>query len=130
MKKITALVSTSFGFSRQTHSSNPVRVLPSAKNQTLLAPWQPRTSEPPSQLPGAREENESNMNNTRRATVNTEDDFLCTLPDSFLACSHRRPLENATMVPGTTVAFRLSIHCLLYTSDAADDLLCVDLGGR
>ena len=21
-------------------------------------------------------------------------------------------------------------HCLLYTSDAADDLLCVDLGGR
>ena len=23
-----------------------------------------------------------------------------------------------------------SIHCLLYTSDAADDLLCVDLGGR
>ena len=24
----------------------------------------------------------------------------------------------------------LSIFCLLYTSDAADDLLCVDLGGR
>ena len=24
----------------------------------------------------------------------------------------------------------LSQHCLLYTSDAADDLLCVDLGGR
>ena len=23
-----------------------------------------------------------------------------------------------------------SIACLLYTSDAADDLLCVDLGGR
>src|SRR5450756_2234805 len=22
------------------------------------------------------------------------------------------------------------VHCLLYTSDAADDLLCVDLGGR
>ena len=22
------------------------------------------------------------------------------------------------------------IDCLLYTSDAADDLLCVDLGGR
>src|SRR5450756_3175344 len=22
------------------------------------------------------------------------------------------------------------LHCLLYTSDAADDLLCVDLGGR
>src|SRR5680860_451981 len=25
---------------------------------------------------------------------------------------------------------RLLISCLLYTSDAADDLLCVDLGGR
>src|SRR5450756_3227796 len=25
---------------------------------------------------------------------------------------------------------RLSMTCLLYTSDAADDLLCVDLGGR
>ena len=24
----------------------------------------------------------------------------------------------------------LSVTCLLYTSDAADDLLCVDLGGR
>ena len=24
----------------------------------------------------------------------------------------------------------LSCNCLLYTSDAADDLLCVDLGGR
>src|SRR5450756_919873 len=27
-------------------------------------------------------------------------------------------------------AFGLLWHCLLYTSDAADDLLCVDLGGR
>ena len=27
-------------------------------------------------------------------------------------------------------AERLFWHCLLYTSDAADDLLCVDLGGR
>src|SRR5659263_775405 len=26
--------------------------------------------------------------------------------------------------------FPLSQSCLLYTSDAADDLLCVDLGGR
>ena len=24
----------------------------------------------------------------------------------------------------------MGISCLLYTSDAADDLLCVDLGGR
>src|SRR5680860_692688 len=31
-----------------------------------------------------------------------------------------------------TVTFKtkpLSVNCLLYTSDAADDLLCVDLGG-
>ena len=28
------------------------------------------------------------------------------------------------------VARRNPQHCLLYTSDAADDLLCVDLGGR
>ena len=42
--------------------------------------------------------------------------------------------------PGRTIAFRIEIpgkgrsiwnnRCLLYTSDAADDLLCVDLGGR
>src|SRR5450756_2506674 len=31
--------------------------------------------------------------------------------------------EALQLVPQTTV-------CLLYTSDAADDLLCVDLGGR
>ena len=28
------------------------------------------------------------------------------------------------------VEFALGMGCLLYTSDAADDLLCVDLGGR
>ena len=28
------------------------------------------------------------------------------------------------------LSFKLSRVCLLYTSDAADDLLCVDLGGR
>src|SRR5450756_2314609 len=27
-------------------------------------------------------------------------------------------------------ALFVGYHCLLYTSDAADDLLCVDLGGR
>ena len=33
--------------------------------------------------------------------------------------------ENASMYP-----YGLAQTCLLYTSDAADDLLCVDLGGR
>src|SRR5680860_1902258 len=30
----------------------------------------------------------------------------------------------------TNILTDLSTTCLLYTSDAADDLLCVDLGGR
>src|SRR5450756_2956140 len=30
----------------------------------------------------------------------------------------------------TPVELRPQMSCLLYTSDAADDLLCVDLGGR
>ena len=34
---------------------------------------------------------------------------------------------SPTVPPGESI---LSINCLLYTSDAADDLLCVDLGGR
>eukprot|EP01017_Pseudomicrothorax_dubius_P024083 TRINITY_DN25638_c0_g1_i1.p1 TRINITY_DN25638_c0_g1~~TRINITY_DN25638_c0_g1_i1.p1 ORF type:complete len:107 (+),score=16.91 TRINITY_DN25638_c0_g1_i1:27-323(+) len=29
-----------------------------------------------------------------------------------------------------SIVIRQSLFCLLYTSDAADDLLCVDLGGR
>ena len=37
-------------------------------------------------------------------------------------------------VNGTTstaqIASGYDLSCLLYTSDAADDLLCVDLGGR
>src|SRR5659263_685598 len=31
---------------------------------------------------------------------------------------------------GTSSPEVVSLPCLLYTSDAADDLLCVDLGGR
>ena len=37
-------------------------------------------------------------------------------------------LDNWLLVKKTTI--RHATHCLLYTSDAADDLLCVDLGGR
>src|SRR5450756_2996736 len=56
--------------------------------------------------------------------------------------SSKRPLKfkkDIQMVfqdPGTTlnpqrsVRQILTLPCLLYTSDAADDLLCVDLGGR
>ena len=42
--------------------------------------------------------------------------------------------ETATELDKTTEKRRSAISlasvCLLYTSDAADDLLCVDLGGR
>ena len=41
---------------------------------------------------------------------------ICTFLALFV-CSGRRRYARCT-------------HCLLYTSDAADDLLCVDLGGR
>ena len=34
--------------------------------------------------------------------------------------------EQSSTANGKT----LCVYCLLYTSDAADDLLCVDLGGR
>src|SRR5665213_2732369 len=48
---------------------------------------------------------------------------------------HCTPFSLATLVPSehtgraTSVALKW-YPCLLYTSDAADDLLCVDLGGR
>ena len=35
-----------------------------------------------------------------------------------------------SVVNDTTILTRPYVVCLLYTSDAADDLLCVDLGGR
>ena len=36
---------------------------------------------------------------------------------------------HGVMMPTTPTGSRVT-SCLLYTSDAADDLLCVDLGGR
>ena len=44
-------------------------------------------------------------------------------------------LYDQTFVPSVqflhiSISFRERSTCLLYTSDAADDLLCVDLGGR
>ena len=35
-----------------------------------------------------------------------------------------------TAAPSNLIEGMVRIHCLLYTSDAADDLPCVDLGGR
>ena len=39
-------------------------------------------------------------------------------------------LRSLYMYNGRAVGFLDRDACLLYTSDAADDLLCVDLGGR
>ena len=38
--------------------------------------------------------------------------------------------EHLGELKSKTVGFITNHTCLLYTSDAADDLLCVDLGGR
>src|SRR5450756_2354303 len=42
------------------------------------------------------------------------------------------PSWIAIVAPSTATnsLLRMPLDCLLYTSDAADDLLCVDLGGR
>eukprot|EP01017_Pseudomicrothorax_dubius_P044221 TRINITY_DN7453_c0_g1_i9.p1 TRINITY_DN7453_c0_g1~~TRINITY_DN7453_c0_g1_i9.p1 ORF type:complete len:216 (+),score=61.63 TRINITY_DN7453_c0_g1_i9:176-823(+) len=50
-------------------------------------------------------------------------------PDCYLL---RRKLTNDAppFVPPPADEEKQGTHCLLYTSDAADDLLCVDLGGR
>src|SRR5450756_2996504 len=45
----------------------------------------------------------------------------------FWLSRHDMFRELATMIQAIEAQFR---DCLLYTSDAADDLLCVDLGGR
>ena len=44
----------------------------------------------------------------------------CAPPDHYLAAEQRRQSEHQNKHE----------HCLLYTSDAADDTPCVDLGGR
>ena len=47
-------------------------------------------------------------------------------PDSALDISCQSPEHD----PFFLSCLLLQYSCLLYTSDAADDLLCVDLGGR
>src|SRR5665213_2911636 len=58
---------------------------------------------------------------------------------SLLPAAARSRKRNTTPAPPTPrsrsailcpIADRHPLTCLLYTSDAADDLLCVDLGGR
>ena len=39
-------------------------------------------------------------------------------------------IQQYSKYPDSKKAYLQGVVCLLYTSDAADDLLCVDLGGR
>src|SRR5450756_3190862 len=60
--------------------------------------------------------------NARRSwPISTENAFRIARPPRFT-----RPCS----MKGSTTARSAPCTCLLYTSDAADDLLCVDLGGR
>src|SRR5450756_3206808 len=43
---------------------------------------------------------------------------------------YRQWVKECLPVEGLPPTLSLTSACLLYTSDAADDLLCVDLGGR
>src|SRR5450756_3175975 len=58
------------------------------------------------------------------------------LPYVILRMStNRRMARSLTLLVGFTPSCSMNVNsfsqcCLLYTSDAADDLLCVDLGGR
>src|SRR5450756_3086585 len=52
---------------------------------------------------------------TAEAKANSEASSFCMLSD---------------VIRRKTYMLRTLVICLLYTSDAADDLLCVDLGGR
>ena len=53
----------------------------------------------------------------------------------WMATGPGADLANANLIYNLAdflnkIAFGLAIYCLLYTSDAADDTPCVDLGGR
>src|SRR5450756_3118152 len=55
-------------------------------------------------------------------------DAALDLGKQILGIQNRAAFKNLADLPDADVAgVRI---CLLYTSDAADDLLCVDLGGR
>src|SRR5450756_2199725 len=66
-----------------------------------------------------------------------------TAPGDLLTCSRNNSIPNRMLESGSTIRSAAwdtisgptfgeacTRSCLLYTSDAADDLLCVDLGGR
>src|SRR5450756_1090932 len=51
--------------------------------------------------------------------------------DGIVGCwSPHGPFNMASLLVDEQDLYCMFYTCLLYTSDAADDLLCVDLGGR
>src|SRR5665213_4216421 len=78
------------------------------------------SSEPAGLLPCARRLNAERLCSVCRSETRS--------PGATKAPSTRSRCRNPSP-GGPTYAWPFS-HCLLYTSDAADDLLCVDLGGR
>src|SRR5665213_2997701 len=62
-----------------------------------------------------------------RGGVNGRTIELRTLDDGY---EPDRAVANTHRFIDKDEVFALFGYCLLYTSDAADDLLCVDLGGR
>src|SRR5680860_1741720 len=54
---------------------------------------------------------------------------VITVP-AYFNDAQRQATKDAGKIAGLDVKRIINEPCLLYTSDAADDLLCVDLGGR
>src|SRR5450756_11458 len=86
-----------------------------------------------------REEIESDLSRTVRAALGAADDvermhamaggleLLDELAGAWYRVHLARRFHNEAVTQARRVRRKV---CLLYTSDAADDLLCVDLGGR
>src|SRR5450756_3222185 len=64
---------------------------------------------------------------TSRSTMAKPTDVPGGQPTSY---AETAPANSASTTTAHVEVSGASSSCLLYTSDAADDLLCVDLGGR
>src|SRR5450756_3185668 len=58
--------------------------------------------------------------------------FVSAVLSFAFPCAKLLPISSTSVASSTNCSHwrRQNKSCLLYTSDAADDLLCVDLGGR
>src|SRR5450756_2112617 len=63
------------------------------------------------------------------STITLPGFMLCTISAVISLGAGLPGISAVVMMMSTSLAW-LAYICLLYTSDAADDLLCVDLGGR